>query len=214
MGDRSRGGDVTQRKPIGARDFTMLAVVAVGCWLVAKFLIPHGVHVGVIPTLTMLAIRHFKHDAPGEHDPKHPAVKFVIATWNEGDFSDAEKHVGRELAISVNGLTFDPTGEGDGLAMAQKSIEYWRTIVPDLKMGLLQEIHEKDRIAIEWLITGTHTGEQPELPATGNAIELHGSAFLTLKDDKIIGVSTDFDALALTVQTGAAETPDWWPGRS
>ena len=91
--------------------------------------------------------------------------------------------------------------------MAQKSIEYWRAIVPDLKMGLLQEIHEKDRIAIEWLITGTHTGEQPELPASGNSIELQGSAFLTLKDDKIIGVSTDFDALALTVQTGAAEAP-------
>ena len=46
---------------------------------------------------------------PGEHEPKHPAVKFVVAAWNEGDFSDAEKHVATELAISINGLTYDPT---------------------------------------------------------------------------------------------------------
>jgi predicted ester cyclase len=67
------------------------------------------------------------------------------------------------------------------------------------------EIRQKDRIAIEWLITGTHTGERPELPASGNSIELQGSAFLTLNHDKIVQVSTVFDALALAVQTGAAE---------
>ncbi len=162
----------------------------------------------------MLAIRHFKHDTSEEHEPKHPAVKFVVAAWNEGDFSDAEKYVATELAISINGWTYDTTAESDGLATAQKSIEHWRAILPDLKMSLLQEIHEKDRIAIEWLITGTHTGGQPDLPASDNSIELPGSAFLTLEGDKIIGVSTDFDALALLVQTGAAEAPAWWPGRS
>ena len=28
-------------------------------------------------------------------------------------------------------------------------------------MDLSQEIRQKDRIAIEWLITGTHTGDRP-----------------------------------------------------
>ena len=57
-------------------------------------------------------------------------------------------------------------------------------------------------------------GAKPELAASGNAIELQGSAFLTLEDDKIVEVWTVFDALALAVQTGAAEAPAWWPGRS
>jgi hypothetical protein len=113
--------------------------------------------------------------------------------------------------MSINGLTDDSAPGGDGPAMAKESVEYWRAIVPDLKMDLSQEIRQKDRIAIEWLITGTHTGERPELPASGNLIELQGSAFLTLKDDKIVQVSTVFDALALAVQTGAAEAPAWWP---
>ena len=85
--------------------------------------------------------------------------------------------------------------------------------MPDLKMDLLREIREKDGIAIEWLITGTHTGERPELPASGNFVELEGSAFLTLEDGEIKEVSTVFDSLALAVQTSAADAPAWWPGR-
>ena len=80
-------------------------------------------------------------------------------------------------------------------------------------MELLTEIREKDRVAIGWLITGTHTGDRPELPATGDPINVQGSAFLTLDDDKIVHVSTVFDALSIAVQTGAAEAPAWWPGR-
>ena len=98
--------------------------------------------------------------------------------------------------------------------MAQESVEYWRAVMPDLRMDLSQEIRKKGRIAIEWLITSTHTGRRPELPASGNLIKLPGSAFVTLKNDQIAQVSTVFDELALAVQTGAAEAPAWWPGRS
>jgi hypothetical protein len=211
MSDQSASANARRR----VRDVVLLTVAAVGCWLLAKLVPPHGVHAAVIPTLVALGARHFRRGKrTGEHGPKHPAVRFVLAAWNEGDFSEAGKYVAPDLAMSINGLTDDSAPEGDGPAMAKDSVEYWRAIIPDLKMDLSQEIRQKDRIAIEWLITGTHTGERPELPASGNLIELQGSAFLTLKDDKIVQVSTVFDALALAVQTGAAEAPAWWPGRS
>jgi predicted ester cyclase len=211
MSDQPASANARRR----ARDIVLLTVVAICSWLLAKFVLSPGPHAAVIPALAVLATRHFRRGKrKGEHEPKHPAVKFVLAAWNEGDFNDAGKHVAPDLATSINGLTYDSTPEGDGPATAQESIEYWRAIIPDLKMDLSQEIQQKDRIAIEWLITGTHTGERPELPASGNLIELHGSAFLTLKDDKIVQVSTVFDALALAVQTGAAEAPAWWPGHS
>ena len=53
-----------------------------------------------------------------------------------------------------------------------------------------------------------------ELPASGGAIDLEGTAFLTLSGGKVTEVRTVFDSLALAVQTGAAEAPAWWPGRS
>src|SRR6266568_94768 len=211
MSDQSASANARWR----ARDVVLLTVAAAGSWLLAKFVLSPGFHAAVIPTLVALGTRHFmRGKRKGEHGPKHPAVKFVLAAWTEGDFSEAGKYVAPDVAMSMNGFTYDPAPGGDGPAMAQESVEYWRGIVPDLKMDISEEIRQKDRIAIEWLITGTHTGGRPELPASGNLIELPGSAFLTLKDGKIVEVSTVFDALALAVQTGAAEAPAWWPGRS
>ena len=211
MSHRSPGVNARRR----AWDAALLAIAALGSWLLARFAVSADVDAAVIPTLTMLAVRHFKRGKEdGEREPKHPAVKFVLGAWNEGDFSEAEKYVAPGCAIYTNGFAYDSGSEGGGPALAKESVEYWRALVPDLAMELTQEIREKDRIAIEWLITGTHTGELPELPASGNAIELQGSAFLTLEDDKIVEVWTVFDALALAVQTGAAEAPAWWPGRS
>ena len=128
-------------------------------------------------------------------------MKFVLAAWNDGDFSEATEHVAPDLTIHVNGFAFEPDGDVDGPTMARQSIEYWRTIAPDIQMKLLQEIRQKEHIAIEWLLTGTHTGEIAELPASGNPIELRGSAFLTLEKDKVVDAATAFDALALAVQT-------------
>ena len=199
------------------RELALLAILAVGSWLLAELAVSAGVEAAVIPTLTALAVRHFrrrKEAGEGEQEPKHPAVRFVLAAWNEGDFTDAEKHVAPGCVVYTNGFAYDSGPEGDGAAMAKEGIEYWRAIAPDLEMRLSQEIREKDRIAIEWSITGTHTGGRPELPATGNAIELQGSAFLALEDDKIVEVWTVFDSLALAVQTGATEAPAWWPGRN
>ena len=89
-----------------------------------------------------------------------------------------------------------------------------RALAPDLRMELSQEIREKHRIAIGFRITGTHTGDTSGLPASGGAIDVEGTAFLTLSGGKVTEVWTVFDALALAVQTGAAEAPAWWPGRS
>ena len=174
-------------------------------------------HLAVIPALTALTIRHFKHkqgqdDGGAELQPKHPAVKFVLGAWNEGDFSDADNHIAPDMEIYTNGLLL--SSGHDGPAMARQSIESWRVLAPDLRMELSREIREKHRIAIEFRITGTHTGDTPELPASGGAIDVEGTAFLTLSGGKITEVWTVFDTLALAVQTGAAEAPAWWPGRS
>ena len=180
-------------------------------------LLASGVHVAVIPALTALTIRHFRRkpdNAAGdpELEPKHPAVRFVLGAWNEGDFSEASKHIAPGIEVYTNGLSVK--SEHGGPAMARESIESWRALAPDLRMELAREIGEKNRIAIAFRITGTHTGDIPGLPASGGAIDVEGTAFLTLDAGKITEVWTVFDALALAVQTGAATAPAWWPGRS
>ena len=70
-------------------------------------------------------------------------------------------------------------------------------------MELTREIREKDQIAIEWVISGMHSGMRPDLPASGNPIESQFRVS-TLDDDKIVEASSVFDSLALAVQTGTA----------
>ena len=179
-------------------------------------LLASHVHLAVIPTVTALAIRHFKHK-PGQDsddarlEPKHPAVRFILGAWNDGDFSQAYQHIAPGIEAYANGLP--PGSEHGGPAMARESIESWRALAPDLRMELSRETREKNQIAIEFRITGTHTGDVPGLPASGEAIDVEGAAFLTLDGDKITEARTVFDALALAVQTGAVEAPAWWPGR-
>jgi predicted ester cyclase len=174
-------------------------------------------HLAVIPTVTALTIRHFKHKqgqggGGAELEPKHPAVTFLVGGWNEGDFSEAHKHIAPAIEIYANGLSL--SSEHGGPAMVKESIESWRALAPDLRMELSREIRDKHRIAIEFRITGTHTGDAPGLPASGGTIDVEGTALLTLSGGKITEVRTVFDTLALAVQTGAVEAPAWWPGRS
>lgn len=175
-------------------------------------LVPGDVVVGVIPTLTALAIRHFKQGKDqGEIEAKHPAVRFLLDAWNDGTFDDAHEHIAPDIEVYTNGLSFE--SEHGGPAMAREAVESWRAMVPDIHMELSQEIRDEHQIAIEFRITGTHTGDAPGLPASGRAIDLEGSAFLTLDRDRIVEAWTVFDSLALAVQTGATEAPSWWPGR-
>jgi hypothetical protein len=133
-------------------------------------LLASGPDLAVIPTLAAFTVRHFK-DKRGQDDgdaglePKRPAVRFVLGAWNEGDFSEARKHVAPGIGIYANGLSV--SSDHGGPAMARESIESWRALAPDLRMELREEIGAKHRIAIEFRITGTHTGEAPELPASG-----------------------------------------------
>ena len=96
-------------------------------------------------------------------------MRFVLGAWNEGDFSEAGKHVAPGIGIYANGLS--ASSEHGGPAMAGESIESWRALAPDLRMELSQEIGAKHRVAIGFRITGTHTGDTPELPASGGAID-------------------------------------------
>jgi hypothetical protein len=57
-------------------------------------LLASNAHLAVIPTVTALTIRHFKHKqgrdgGDAELEPKHPAVRFMLGAWNDGDFSEA-----------------------------------------------------------------------------------------------------------------------------
>lgn len=186
--------------------FVVLAVAVTVFALLVTALESGGVHVAVIPTITALTIRHFKQkhgDEVGALEPDHPAVKLMFAAWNDGDFSDAEDLIAPNCEILFNGLAVDVDADLDAPTRVQRSVEYWRVAIPDVEMTLLHEVGEKDHIAVKWLISGTHLGDHPDFPATGNVVELNGAVFLTLESKKVVEVSTIVDTLPLVADPGS-----------
>jgi hypothetical protein len=111
-------------------------------------LLASGPTLAVIPTVTALTIRHFRHQqgsgGGAERGPKHPAVRFILGAWNNGDFSQAYQHIAPGIKIYTNGLPL--SSDHGGPAMARESIESWRTLAPDLRLELSQEIRDKQQI--------------------------------------------------------------------
>ena len=108
MNNQSANANPRQR----ARDVVLLTAAAICSWRLAKIVASPGLQLDVIPTLVVLGRKHFKHVKPeAEHEPKHPAVKFILDVWNQGDFSEAEKYVAPDLAMSINGFVYESTPE-------------------------------------------------------------------------------------------------------
>jgi steroid delta-isomerase-like uncharacterized protein len=73
---------------------------------------------------------------------------------------------------------------------------------PDVAFELTSQVAAGERAAGEWIMTGTHTGNLPGLPATGRSISIRGASILELRDGKIRRCSDYWDMATLLRQVG------------
>lgn len=79
--------------------------------------------------------------------------------------------------------------------------------IPDLTMTATNTVIQDDRIAWEWVYTGTYTGDYPTLPAgQGQAITLRGASFLVMRDGLIAQETVYFDNADFLAQVGGTTT--------
>ena len=74
--------------------------------------------------------------------------------------------------------------------------------VPDLKFDLTSRFATDGWGAIEWVMSGTHKGDFPGLPATGKRFSVRGSSTLELMGGKIRREADYWDAATLMRQVG------------
>ena len=77
------------------------------------------------------------------------------------------------------------------------------TAVPDFQYGLISRFAGSQWAAIEWVMSGTHTGDFPGMPATGKRFSsVRGSTILELEAGKIRRESDYWDAATFMKQVG------------
>lgn len=81
--------------------------------------------------------------------------------------------------------------------------------VPDLRVELTLSIATDDRAAMEWVMSGTHTGDLPAMPASGKSFSIRGATVCELAHTKnpaqlgLLGPLGLLEAARTAVRAGA-----------
>ena len=108
-------------------------------------------------------------------------------------------------SVLPGGITLRGSEQGLGFLKV-----FWEAI-PDARITWTGQLVEGDALAIEGMLTGTHTGTfrapQGEIPASGNRIALRYAAVKRIRDGKVASEHLYFDQMELLQQLGALPAP-------
>ncbi len=80
-------------------------------------------------------------------------------------------------------------------------------VSPDTNYGIEELFAVGDRVIVRFVITGTHEGDLPGLPATGNKFEYSAIVIAHIENGKIIEEKIEFDLLGFMQQLGMELKP-------
>ncbi|MDN5852760.1 MAG: ester cyclase [Actinomycetia bacterium] len=126
----------------------------------------------------------------------------IAAAVDKLNAADAEGYVStlyREDA-DFHGFPPDVPPDRNGITA------FYRALVaglPDLHVGLEDLLIDGDRVAVRFILTGTHTGELLGTSPTGNHLEVGAVTILRFDGDKVAERWNRLDDVALLTQIGA-----------
>ena len=128
--------------------------------------------------------------------------QFMDEVWNQGDFTNLAQMVADPYAVISD--PGDPwNGQSIGFETFKARVGYTRNAFPDVSFQIEEAVEGQDVTALRWMMTGTHLGDLPMLPATGKQFAITGMTFYVLKNGLIAGHRQNFDQLGFLAQIGA-----------
>lgn len=121
--------------------------------------------------------------------------------WNQANFQLVEQlvspayHIVEDRGDPWEGQTLDHD-------LFVQRVRYSRNAFPDLRFEIQQMVEEGERVAAKWIMSGTHLGDLPQLPATGSAFSVDGMTIYLFKDGQVSGHIQVFDQMAFLMQIG------------
>ncbi len=129
-------------------------------------------------------------------------VAQAVETYNDPERRDEYLDIHHPDVVAY-GIAPDPVGF-EGVREMYESI--WEGM-PDATIQIGDFLIDMDRLALRFVVTGTHTGPLLGVPPTGRAIRLEGQTIAIVRDGKIIERRTTADLLGVLVQMGAVPAP-------
>jgi predicted ester cyclase len=128
-------------------------------------------------------------------------ISNLLHAFEAGDTANVDKY------FAANWVNHDPSLPPlEGLEGVRQLIGMWSAI-SNRKIVIEDSVAEGDRVAMRFLISGTHTAPFMGIAATGKTIHVIGSGIFRVVDGKATDNWVNFDALGLLQQLGAVPMP-------
>ena len=126
------------------------------------------------------------------------AKRYLDELVNKGDFSK----IGEILADDVQFKMMQAPALS-GPAAVRAYIEQMRAAFTNLKLEVVRELANENKVALRWRWTGTHTGEFNGVPASGNKVDEYGIDMFEFWNGKIKAINVVANQFGLTNQMRA-----------
>ncbi len=134
-------------------------------------------------------------------DPATVVGRYIEECWNRGRLSLIDELVSEDF---VDHLPFDD-GLPDGRAGVIATIRLLRMAFGNLHFQIEDMIAEDDRVAVRYLMRGTHDGPFLGQPPTLRQIMINGMVIFRVEDHQIVDQWSMVDAVDLLQQVGATD---------
>jgi predicted ester cyclase len=141
------------------------------------------------------------------NDVKDVLTKFIEEVWNAGNVDAADKYIAPRYTIHHD--PGDPWDKQElDLPRYKERMRISRTPFPDQRFSIQDLVAEGHTAVMTWLWSGTHKGDIPAFPATGNIIKMSGATVYYFDGDRLTGHWQIIDRLGVYMQLrqGSATT--------
>jgi steroid delta-isomerase-like uncharacterized protein len=106
--------------------------------------------------------------------------------------------------ISPSHALHDPnlTDSSVGPDAYKRQVSRFIAGIPDLRLTIEDIVGEKEKLAVAWTISGTHTGEFMGIPATNKKVYVEGITINHIVDGKIMDSYISWDTFGMMQQLG------------
>ncbi|HTF26949.1 MAG TPA: ester cyclase [Candidatus Limnocylindria bacterium] len=110
--------------------------------------------------------------------------------------------------ISPSHALHDPTltDSSVGPDAYKRQVSRFIVGIPDLRFTIEDIVDEKEKLAVAWTISGTHTGEFMGIPATNKKVYVEGITINHIVDGKIMDSYVSWDTFGMMQQLGVVPT--------
>ena len=139
--------------------------------------------------------------------PESPIVKFWLDSLNDGKMDEVEDFISPEFVWYANDIEVQRSSSDDDVyQLYRENVAFIRTLMPDVQVSLEDEVIGEDEIVVRCEVTGTHTGDVPGIPASGNEVAWEQVIFFHLAAGKLVELNTEFDSEHWLSQLGVVSS--------